>query len=79
VVREALAATGVEVVDPTQLCPEGSRPTWLDYMRADIKALVDCDSVLILPGWEESRGARVERMLAEALGIPVSEYEGVLL
>jgi hypothetical protein len=79
VVREALEARGVVVVDPTQLRPPEPKPTWLDWMRTDLKALLDCDRVLLLPGWEESRGACVERRLAEDLGILVEEYAAVLV
>ena len=42
---------------------------WADYMREDIKALVDCDAIAMLPGWNESRGARLERQVADALGL----------
>jgi nucleoside 2-deoxyribosyltransferase len=79
VIREALEAAGVEVVDPTQLSPAEPNPTWLDWMRADLKALLDCDRVLMLPGWEDSRGACVERRLAEDLGIVVEEYTAVMV
>lgn len=66
--RSALELCGHEVVDPSevQLDDEAS---WADYMKADLKLLLDCDFIYMLEGWENSRGARLERELAENLGI----------
>ena len=44
---------------------------WVDYMRRGIAQLILCDGVATLPGWERSRGARVEIELARGLGLPV--------
>ena len=43
-------------------------------MRSCIERLVDCDAILMLPGWEHSRGACVEREIAEICGMEVLEY-----
>lgn len=66
--RSSLELCRYEVVDPSevQLDDEAS---WADYMRADLKLLLDCDYIYMLEGWENSRGARIERELAENLGI----------
>jgi hypothetical protein len=45
--------------------------TWEQHMRADIKMLMDCNAVCMLPGWENSRGANIERQLAVSLGMQV--------
>lgn len=45
--------------------------TWADYMRFDVGNLVKCESIYLLPGWSQSRGARTERKLAIKLGIEV--------
>jgi len=79
VVREAIEARGEEVVDPTQLSPGSANPTWLDWMRVDLKALLDCDRILLLPGWDQSKGALIERRLAEDLGLQVDEYKAVMV
>ena len=40
-------------------------------MRHDLALLLGCDAIAMLPGWERSRGAWLERLIAEALGLPV--------
>ena len=45
----------------------GREPTWEDYMRACIKALMDCDAICMLPDWSDSRGACFEFDLATKL------------
>lgn len=51
---------GVTGVSPT---------TWEDYMRRDIRWLLECDAILMLPQWSNSKGAIIEAQLADALGI----------
>jgi hypothetical protein len=68
-----LTTRGFEVLNPArnQLPPDS---TWADYMRKDIAMLLQADSVCLLPGWIKSRGARLEAQIAQALGMPISEY-----
>lgn len=65
-----LRALGHQVVNPAEI---NADPTadWLDCMRADIKQLVDCDGIVLLPGWVGSRGAGIEYTLAISLGLKV--------
>lgn len=69
---ERLRAAGYRVVNPAEINPDPCA-TWESYMRADIKALMDCDGLLLLPGWQASRGVKVERGLAETLGFQIME------
>lgn len=41
-----------------------SRMHWRDCMRRDIAALMTCDAIILLPGWEHSKGARLEESIA---------------
>jgi len=41
------------------------------YMKYDILALLECDAILMIPGWSASRGAQIEKGVAEAIGLPV--------
>ena len=63
-----------EIADPTpeiiaSWTTEDDRWSW--FMRQDIKALVDCDAVYMIEGWQYSRGATIESMLARDIGLRV--------
>jgi hypothetical protein len=45
--------------------------SWEDTMRHSIKAMLDCDEVHLLPCWQDSRGAQLERDIAIRLGMNV--------
>jgi len=78
--EKELAANGFEPVNPHTVwdaLPFDCH-SWQDYMRADIKALMDCDAVFMLEGWENSRVARLESFLACELGIAVCTTLAVL-
>lgn len=40
-----------------------------EAMRRDIAALVTCDAIAFLPGWQNSVGARIERKVARWIGL----------
>jgi ectoine hydroxylase-related dioxygenase (phytanoyl-CoA dioxygenase family) len=70
---------GYVVVNPHNLpLPEKEEYTWEDYMKNDIKYLMDCDVVVALKGWEKSKGAFIEVELSDKLGIPIYELERFL-
>jgi hypothetical protein len=37
-------------------------------MVRDVQAIIDSDGIVLLPGWEDSEGAKFERQVAEQLG-----------
>jgi hypothetical protein len=41
--------------------------TYDDWLKVDIVWLKECDVVVFLPGWENSKGAKMEHILAQAL------------
>ena len=51
------------------LAPSPQFPTWGEYMRAALVGLLGCEAIVLLPGWEHSRGARCEVSLAAELGM----------
>jgi len=66
----ALRLIGYTVVNPTEFGEEPGK-LWEDYMRKDIKALMDCEAIVMLPEWPDSRGVVIERDLAMKLSMPV--------
>jgi hypothetical protein len=65
-----LRARGFEVINPAELDAADDAPmAWEQYLRRDIKRLVDADRIARLPGWEHSRGAKLELHIATALGM----------
>ena len=47
-----------------------------DAMLRDLKAVMECDSIFMLPGWSKSKGAITERALAETLGKTIIYQDG---
>lgn len=74
-VASELRERGHKVVNPAEL-PHNEDLTkpWSFYIREDLRALLDCDEIMLLPGWKGSKGARLERRLAKALGMKISEW-----
>jgi hypothetical protein len=76
--REILKLNGVTgVINPIKIAAEvdyekrfeAYPAEWSDYMRACIKELCKCDAIVFLPGHEKSRGSKLEKQIAESLGI----------
>jgi hypothetical protein len=44
------------------------------YLWGGIEILTRCDAIVMLPGWEESQGARGEYDVAKRIGLPISVY-----
>ena len=44
---------------------------WSDYLRADLKLVLSAQGVVVLPGWEASRGACLEVYVAQQLSMEV--------
>lgn len=45
---------------------------WGCFMKHDLRALLWCDELALLPGWEESRGTLLELEIAKACAMPVT-------
>ena len=67
---------GLRVVNPTQLAP--CRWPWLYKLLGyrltllyDLWHLMRCDGIYMLDGWQQSKGAKTERAVAEAFGLVI--------
>lgn len=65
---------GIAVISPHEITPEFGLP-YSHYMKRDIAALLLCDAIIMLDGWENSRGAKLEREIAIACGLRVSTVQ----
>lgn len=54
---------------PVLPTPPVDGKTHAEYLRDDLKILLDCDGIYMIDGWQDSKGARVEHMAALACGI----------
>ena len=64
-----LRSKGWVVVNPHDLFNAEVEESWEGYMRKDLAALLTCTHIVMLPEWEQSRGARLEKLVADAVGI----------
>lgn len=81
---DALRAKGFDVVSPHEL--DESEPDdimadddpygehYVTYLARDVKHVADVDALVVLPGWDKSRGAKFETYVAAGLDKPVFRY-----
>jgi Domain of unknown function (DUF4406) len=76
-----LRALGFEVVNPAEKEEElvvfsesSEEEIWQHYLKKDLIAMLDCDSIYMLQGWEKSKGAHLEMHVAHRVGISI-EFE----
>lgn len=68
----ALRAAGYRTRIPHDDVAEGT--AWIPAMRTClVSMLAQADGVALLSGWEASRGARLEALVARSLGMPVKD------
>lgn len=75
---ESLAHHGHDPINPARTEGREDCREWLDFMRAALRDIADCDGIATLPGWEDSRGAHLEVEIATRLGLPVRPVEAWL-
>ncbi len=77
-----LRGFGHDVVNPHEINgsweirmeERGLKPRGADYLERDIRELLHCDAIVLLPGWENSVGARCELAVAFTLNIEVMTF-----
>lgn len=69
---DRLRAAGYDVVNPAEF---GSEDDWATCLKRDLGYVVQVDGLALLPGWADSRGARLETHVAHELGIALKDVE----
>lgn len=68
-IEQHLTGMGYNVVKPIAVADDTQ--SWDDAVRTDIRKMLECDEVHLLPDWQDSRGAQLERDIALRLGMQV--------
>lgn len=68
------AALGSEDGDLSKL---ESGKSWGDFLARDVKLIADegIEAIVVLPDWEQSRGARLETFIGRLCGLPIVHYQ----
>lgn len=72
-VQKKLEEQGYFVLNPVELgkCLQNEMasevPSWNDYMKTDLCAMMNADTIYMLKDYKESKGARLEHFLAKIL------------
>lgn len=70
-----LRELGYDVFNPAENTDNGEIQSLAYYMRLDIPALLASEAVVLLPDWQQSRGANLEVWIALDLDMPVYRAE----
>jgi hypothetical protein len=68
---ERLAQAGWKVFNPAENFGGRKDLPRETYLRLDLAVLAQCDAIAMLPGWEDSRGAKLEYLVAHELGCTI--------
>lgn len=67
--------SGFDVINPVKIGEEvlkiNPKAEWQDFMIRDLEALKTCTHIALLEGWEESKGAKMEKAEAEKMGLEI--------
>lgn len=69
--QRELEDVGYIVLNPARAEGRQGCKTWLDFMRASLLDIAECDGIAALDGWGSSRGAALECHIVRSLDLPV--------
>ncbi len=76
---EQLRSSGWKIHTPTEIRMPGNKEPgeydWKEYMRWSLGLLLECDGIILLPGWVHSEGAVLEFQVAKKLEMEILHYD----
>lgn len=74
-VEEKLRSLGLNVLNPASNPKNPELHSWQEFMRDAINMVLRADGIVFLEGWEQSRGARLEMTIGQALGLAILDED----
>lgn len=75
--EQYLHAKGFKTINPLSLAPPIC--TWSYAMRISLNYMVNhCNKLYLLDNWEDSKGARIQKSLADTLGFSIMQFSASL-
>lgn len=71
---QRLRHLGYEVINPAETAGGTIHLPRSTFLRIDIGYCMAADAVALLPGWSDSKGSKLEVMVAEAMDLPIYLY-----
>lgn len=72
--QKHIGASGHKMISPYDASPDANA-SYSTHMGNDIKALLECDMVLMMPGWQLSKGCQLEHSAAKIYDKLIIYYE----
>lgn len=69
-----LRELGLDVINPAETAGGVTHLPRDTFMRVDVGYVQASDAVVVIPGWQASKGAKLECILAASLGKPILAY-----
>ena len=73
-VAQEFRQVGFSVCSPAEFFDGDTTKERKEYMREAVKYMLEADTIVLLPGWQESKGARLEAAIATELDLTIVEY-----
>jgi len=69
--EKKLESKGFVPINPMKIVEYRPDKSWGEYMVEDLKILMQCDCICMLPNWGQSNGAKIEHDFAKKLGLQI--------